>query len=126
MNRCITRAARWVPGGRWIPYTAAQVAARRAARIVCWSVVTLAGPSAPGGAIGTQWLPPLPVERPLAELLPSPAVGAWGPAMDVLPMGAFGAPNITSHPEPTSTPEPGTLDVLAVGAVALIAARRRD
>jgi hypothetical protein len=113
MIRCLTRAVRWLPGGRIIRYSAAQVAARRAARIVCWTVVT--------------FLPALPAEAPPPDLVrPWPgAIVPWGPVWpgslpQFLPIGA---PAVESA-APTSTPEPGTLAVLGAAAVAMWRVRR--
>jgi hypothetical protein len=112
MIHCITLPARWVPGGRIILYSAAQVAARRAARIVCWTI-----------GIGITALPPLPAEAPPPVLLqpwpglPSPAfLPIWGPDAYGLPDGVvIGAQPVA----PIDTPEPWPLAVLAVGAVAM-------
>jgi hypothetical protein len=116
--RCLTRAARWVPGGRWIGYGAAQVAARRAARIVCWSV----------GIVITT-LPPLPTEAPPPDLVRPwpgatvPWVPPWpGSVPRLLPQFDDRLPQV--GPElgivaPVDTPEPGTLAVLGAAAVAM-------
>jgi hypothetical protein len=121
---CVARAARWLPGGRIIRYTAVQVAARRAARIVCWSV----------GIVITT-LPPLPSETAPPDLIrPWPGVVPWVPPWPgsvprLLPQFDDRLPQV--GPElgivaPINTPEPGTLAVLGAAAVALIAARRRN
>jgi hypothetical protein len=105
---CETIIRRVIPptGGAWIPYTAAEVAARRAAQMV---VVMTCVSAAPWSAHA----PPLPVDPaslapplwPVVELLPQAAAS---PAHDVVVMSA-----------------PCSAAVMAVGLAAMVLMRRR-
>jgi hypothetical protein len=106
MIRCYTILRRVIPpiGGAWIPYTAAQVAARRAAQVVAVVVCV----SVPGTAQAPRECncapPPIPI----------------GPVM-LIPR-ADPMPRLLPAPVPVS--EPGSLAVLAVGLLALGWVRR--
>lgn len=84
MNPCRTLWRRVVPptGGRWIPYSPAQVAARRAAQMVlvttCTTVPTPA--ATPGLPAPWAWEPLLLVPRPWAaagDAVATPEPGGW-------------------------------------------------
>ena len=118
---CAVRAARYVPGGRWIPYSAAAVAARRASWLVCWAVpLILAGPAVP---------PVFVAPPPIAW----PPPGAWGPPLPGLdlpwppafiPAGSGVAPGASRAAIAVDTPEPGGLAVFGAALAALALLRR--
>jgi hypothetical protein len=86
-------------GGAWIPYTAAQVAARRAAQtVVIMTCVSAAPPSAHA--------PGMPVALP----------PVW-PSIELVPAAV-------PHVVPVDVSEPGGLALLGVGLVALWWVRR--
>jgi hypothetical protein len=103
-----------VPGGRFIPYTAAQVALRRAARLVC-IVVGGMGDSVPA-VIPPDYLPSQPFV-PIAFYVPPEFPEFFVPEA---PLGA--QPEAFANVPPASVPEPSTLAVLAfaVGAFAMV------
>ena len=99
-HHCVTVWRRVVPpvGTRWIPYSAAEVAARPAAQMVA-CVVCVA-------------IPPAPAEAP-----PMPPIEITGPPLVLVPRRG-------DDPRFVSTPEPASALVLAVGLAALWVGRR--
>jgi hypothetical protein len=91
-------------GGAWIPFTAAQVAARRAAQMVAVTVCA----SLPSPAIAP---------------MPAPAPDAWWRAPAELAPAPWAA---SPHPARRSIPEPGSALVLGVAIAALWAGRSRN
>jgi hypothetical protein len=88
-------------GGAWIPFTAAQVAARRAAQMVAVTVCA----SLPSPAVAP---------------MPAPAPDAWWRApVDLIPARAA-----SPAPVAQSIPEPGSALVLGVAVAALWAGRK--
>jgi hypothetical protein len=117
----------YVPGGRWIPYSTAQVAARRASWLVCWAVpLILAGPAVPPVFVAPPpiaWPPPGAWGPPLPGLdLPWPP--AFIPAGSGLAARGAGAADAADAAGFTDTPEPGTLAVLGAALAALALLRR--
>jgi hypothetical protein len=108
MIRCWTIPAHWIPGGKWIPYSAAQVIARRAARIVCVGVpmalapvpAFVAPPMVDYPPVAAFWPPVAPGWGGYDGYMPIPGlvvpvwggvgVGAWGSAQSV-PYGPVAA-----------------------------------
>lgn len=106
--RTIWRRVAGPIGGAWIPYTAAQVTARRLAQMVAVVICT----TVPGP---TQ--PPCPHCPPPEWAAPQPiAFDPWR----VTPLAWPGA-----DLPPTPIPEPGTAALLLVGIVALLVRRWR-
>ena len=102
--RCVEIIRRVIPpvGGKWIPYTPAEVIARRAAQMaVC--VVCTAVPVTPA-------ITPAPV--------PVPPI-AFGPPLLLVPRADRDVASV-----PVSTPEPASALVLAMGLAALWVGRR--
>lgn len=92
-------------GGAWIPFTAAEVAARRAAQMV---VIVTCVSAAPWSAHA----PPLPVDP--ASLAPP----LW-PVVELVPLAAAPAPAVVVMSGP------GSAAVMSVGLAALAVMRRR-
>lgn len=101
---CVTVLRRVIPpiGGKWIPYTAAQVAARRAAQMVACVVCTA--------------LPPTPAAAP-SPVPPAPLQEIVGPPLDLVPLRMPFAPVV-------DVPEPSSGVLLVVGLVLLWKVRR--
>ncbi len=102
--RCVEMIRRVIPpvGGKWIPYSPAEVIARRAAQmVVC--VVCTAVPVTP--ALTPAPVPPLP---PIA----------YAPPLLLVPRADRGA-----LLEPVSTPEPASVALLGVAVLGLVAVR---
>lgn len=101
---CITVMRRVIPpiGGKWIPYTAAEVAARRAAQMVPVVVCCLV---------------PVPAEAP-----PMPPPAITGPPLVLVPPRV--GHRVGPGDNPIHTPEPASALVLAVGLAALWVGRR--
>ena len=99
---CVTVLRRVIPpiGGKWIPYTAAQVAARRAAQMVVCVVCTA--------------IPPAPAEAP-----PMPPPAITGPPLVLVPGTTPG-----TVPGYVATPEPGSAAIL-LASLALLGYKRR-
>jgi hypothetical protein len=100
---CVTVLRRVIPpvspDGPWIPYSAAQVAARRAAQMVA-CVVCIA-------------LPPTPAAAP-SPVPPVPSQEIVGPPLDLVPRITPG-----TLPPYVTTPEPATGLMFGAGLVAL-------
>lgn len=103
---CIRVWRRVIPpvGGAWIPFTAAQVAARRAAQMVLVTVCTSLPPTPASPPLAPPWPAPEPWREPL--LLAPQSVAESG--------GGSGA---------IATPEPATRLLLAVGIAFLVVVR---
>lgn len=104
--RCWWEPIRPVIGGRWIPYTAAQVAARRLGRLVCVVVGT-----------GIGMLPPMPpiaglprVPEGVIPLPPAPYVPAWLPTW----LGGALGDGYPAGANAVAMPEPGCMLVFAL------------
>ena len=106
MIRCFTTWRRVIGpiGGAWIPYTAAQVAARRAAQWVA-VVVCVSLPGTAQAPRDCNCAPP-PIQHGPALLIP------------------HAQPSPRLAPVPVSVSEPGALAVLAVALLALGWVRR--
>lgn len=121
MLKCASRWLRVVwphsATGPRIPYTAAQVAARRKAQMVLVTTCTMVGGG--GGIVGIQHLPPawlgLPPPAPrITSYEPAPPVWVYQPP----------APTWRATGEPVhAVPEPPTWPLLAIGIVGLVAVR---
>lgn len=113
-----------VPGGRWIPYGAAQMALRRAARLVCVVVgmgageAAMAPPALPWREhVPTTFGVPVPYTYPPGFFVP----GAFPPETFA------GAPKPQAFAETPPAPavsEPASLAVLALGVLAVAMVRR--
>jgi len=119
MIDCVVRWVRRVPavGGRWIPYPAHVVAARRAAQMVA-VVVCTAGPV---GADGPAGLParPMPPAPPAVAVERLPDLAGLGP---LLPPPA--GPVLRMPQAPVPVAEPASAALLAAGLALLPLARR--
>lgn len=107
-------------GGKWIPYTAAQVAARRAAQMVvvtvCAAAPLPAAAPAPAAGHAPHRAPPALAAVPAHLLSP---LSLSGPVLELVPDRAP-APRV----ERLNIPEPPTA-LLFAGAVALLVVVRR-
>lgn len=111
MIHCVTILRRIIGpvGGAWIPYTAAEVARRRAAQMVAVVVCTTVSPREAN----------VPAPAPCCA---PPPVGPWT-SLTPLPGGLVPL-SVAPYPEVVATPEPSSLAVVAVALVALWLARR--
>lgn len=97
LRNCYSVIRRVIPpiGGKWIPYPAAQVAARRAAQMVVTTVCFSLPPSSANPPGGCNCPPPPPIYPPGFMLVPTPL-----PRLIPLPV--------------VNTPEPSSLALLAI------------
>lgn len=120
MIRCFAVWRRVIPatGGAWIPYTAAQVVARRAAQmvlvIVCTSVPVPPGPDRPR-LPSVDHPPPAVWHPPPGPVWYLPPPTPWHPP--------HGVPGYA--PPAQNIPEPGTAVLFAVALLGLLAMRIR-
>ena len=125
--RCWWQAAQSATHARWIPYTAAQVAAHRAGRLVCkvlWLSLAFLPPNAtvPSARLVTGATP----RQAIADIPPV----AWVPGAPWIPATPWSAPRAVSpyvfapHASPArDVPEPSSLVLLGLGVVALAGVR---
>lgn len=123
LQTCTTILRRVIPaiGGKWIPFTAAQVAARRAAQMVAIVVCT----SIPIG--GANSLPPLPNNPPQAAVSLSPF--PQYPNLERIPTWdkVSHHPYHLPHPIPNNVPEPASMFgfmLLGLGAIKLVKSKK--
>ena len=113
--KCHWSAPHWITGGRWIAYTAQQVATRRAARLVCTLVVMggaggSVGPSPALPAMPQDYTPPVyapDLEAPYGWAGSAPGIVPTPPRSEATtPIVAFTPPpdeDVVAPPSPASS-----------------------